>query len=99
MYDYYDQPISIKRDVAVAASCENTMLSGFRNEVSHKFPLRFHVLINLALWQEVIDVEDLHNWREFVHPHNRTMFSDGSVHHYAMCVRLSKYVRALIFTV
>ena len=34
MYDYYDQPISIKRDVAVAASCQHTVLSGRRNCVS-----------------------------------------------------------------
>ena len=34
MYDYYDQPISIKRDVAVAASCHHTVLSGRRNWVS-----------------------------------------------------------------
>ena len=38
------------RDVAVVASCDHTMLSGSRNEVSHKIPLRFHDLINLASW-------------------------------------------------
>ena len=54
---------------------------------------------NLAFWQEVIHVEDLDDWREFVHPNNRTMFSDGSVHHQSRCVRVSKYVRALIFIV
>ena len=70
IYVYFDQPILIKRDVAVVASCDHTMLSGFRNEVSHKIPLRFHDLINLAFWQEVIDVEDLDDWREFVHPDN-----------------------------
>ena len=35
------------RDVAVVGSCDHTMLSGSRNEVSHKIPLRFHDLINV----------------------------------------------------
>ena len=60
----------MKRDVAVVASCDHTVLSGFRNEASHKIPLCFHDLINLAFWQEVIHVEDLDDWREFVHPDN-----------------------------
>ena len=34
MYDYYHQPFLVKRDVAVAAGCDLTVLSALRNDVS-----------------------------------------------------------------
>ena len=38
------RPILMKRDVAVVASCEHTVLSGFRNESSLKIPLYSTIL-------------------------------------------------------
>ena len=64
-----------------------------------KIPLRFRDLINLAFWHEVIDLEELHDLKDVAHPSNCIILSDGSVHYYWMCVRRSKYVRALISSV
>ena len=86
---------AVNQSVVSHRELNNEMLVNKKN----KIPLRFHDLINLAFWHEVIDVEDLHDLKELAHPSNCIILSDGFVHYYSMCVRRSKYVRALISSV